>query len=182
VVLHRKWKPEWGTPKFLLVSVPHTGTNFTLYMLRKGLGQPQDISRILCYGHLDRHKMEMLLEFARVAPTVVPLRHPAAVVRSWGWRYVNRPELYEELPGYYQRLVEDIDPLDPYYLPIDVEDRQVWLDKLSAGFGLPLVTQWKPVNRGKDKSEVYEDTQKDREVLKYLETEYAEFFSRFYDL
>ena len=41
-------------------------------------------------------------------------------------------------------MVEDIDPLNPYYLPLDVPDRQDWLDQLNERENWNLTTDWSP--------------------------------------
>jgi len=70
----------------VLISVPHTGTHFTLRMLEDagytplGLFEETRERRIVRYGHvLKQGQVDKALELSKTRPLVVPLRHPYRV-------------------------------------------------------------------------------------------------------
>jgi len=90
------------------------------------------------------------------AQIIVPLRHPRIV--AIGWKL--RAKRLEELDEQWKILKEEIDPYNPYYLPIEHEDRDKWLAQIATGIGRSLGTNWPvigacpaPVRQLNDKDE-----------------------------
>jgi len=187
-----KWRPEWGKPEILLLSIQHNGTQFTRYLLLSALKQlplEQIPARLdpadkLRYDHIEERSFEYYAELARETLTVVPLRHPAEVVRSWSWRYgvERRKDMFDRLPDRYDWLVNHIDKANPYYLPVDSEQRDAWLGALRVATGLDLVTDWAPLGHAQDRPDSQPVVPGERDLLDFIKTRYADFFNRFYEL
>ena len=60
------------------------------------------------------------------------------MAKSWDDRRRDKAELIDS----WEVLVNEIDPLEPYYLPLDVPDRQDYLDRLNTATGRSMVTDW----------------------------------------
>jgi len=115
----------------LVASIEHTGTRFLTDHLLAGV--PGVYSH-----HLTNDAVFVLREKMREYPCIVPMRHPAKVAQSWS----NQGRELDELWNSYRRLILSIDPLGPLYLPLDVSDRQQYLDAINDRCGLALRTDW----------------------------------------
>ena len=71
---------------------------------------------------------------------VIPLRHPKVTAESWKSRKKDEQEMIEA----WECLVNDIDPFDPIYLPVDSDRRDEYLAGLNEKLGLDLETDWEP--------------------------------------
>jgi hypothetical protein len=144
----------------VVASVHHTGTNFVFQELLKGLKQigmayskhyrPPDnaFTRI----HCDMQQSPYLHWWVSRFPTIVPLRHPASVAVSWK----AREKSMWALENQWEILREMVAPYNPIYLPIDVDDRQSWLDKLNERLGMNIQTDW-PVIMSRKQTATLED-------------------------
>ena len=99
-----------------------------------------DVDNLIYLGHITRNSIEHIKKLDH--PIIVPLRHPSLVEESWRRRGKSTTDLREN----FRLLVDEIDPLNPLYLPIDVPDRQTYLDRINSELGLNLVTDWGVVN------------------------------------
>ena len=90
------------------------------------------------YAHVGYVQLGELRRLAKQYPCLVPMRHPMSVALS----YKARRENIEVMTDYFRRLVTAIDPLKPFYLPLDVPNRQHYLDLINDVTGLELTTDW----------------------------------------
>ncbi len=136
----------------LVPSVHHTGTKLVFKDILRGLPEinQQDYTehetgkiRI----HIDEPFLEDLHYWLKRVPAIVPLLHPRKVASGWKVRFKRREELGEQ----WNWLKTEIDPYDPYYLPIDHEDRDRWLGRIGKALGLKLATGWPVIGKCEDK-------------------------------
>ena len=92
----------------------------------------------LIFDHISPYHTQTFLPLIADNLTVIPLRHPILTAKSWSDRKKEIGDLVES----WEILVNEIDPLEPYYLPLDIPDRQDYLDRLNAGTGRSMVTDW----------------------------------------
>jgi hypothetical protein len=71
-------------------------------------------------------------------PAIIPLRHPKVVARSWELRNKDLGDFHLM----WRDLVYSLDPLGPYFLPLDVEHRQTFLDLIP----IDRETHWPEIN------------------------------------
>jgi hypothetical protein len=77
----------------------------------------------------------------------------------------------------YQWIINELDPLDPYYLPVDLaKTRQQWLDAINEGIGLNLKTDWPVIGSCNKHSQLEGD---DLHIVGQFVAETSEFFKRF---
>lgn len=89
---------------------------------------------------------ESLEEIKRHELVAVPLRHPLKVAESWkrrGKPVVEHP-VHEAMCVMFRTLIDQIDPLEPVYLPLDNSQREAALIELGLRTGRLLVTDWEP--------------------------------------
>jgi len=136
-----------------LVIVPtirNTGSHFVLRLLGKehpwrpdiltwrGLDKAKDDSVV--FDHVFPHQRNLSLPLIRDHLTIVPLRHPYLTQKSWKDRNHDKSDLI----GMWEVMANEIAPLNPFFLPLDVDNRQDYLDELNTATGLNLKTDWKP--------------------------------------
>ncbi len=156
-----------------MASVPHTGTRFVHKLLaprRRGGEQPDDGS--FFFQHVDKENIPTLRRMMQSFPCIVPLRDPTATAISWRSRRMNVANLADD----FRRLVSAIDPLGPYYLPLDVPNRQEYLDLINRELCQNLTTKWTPVCPS---GEVARLGKNEREIVESMIDELGDFFSRF---
>ena len=131
----------------IVPTIRHSGSHFLVdllgYDINKTLpwGQAHKATDdSLIFDHISPYKVDIMLPLIRDNLTVIPLRHPFVVAKSW----IDRKKDLSELVAAWETLVYEIDPLEPYYLPLDVEDRQDYLDELNIDTGRSMVTDWTP--------------------------------------
>lgn len=81
-------------------------------------------------------------------PIIVPLRHPLEVAKSWKRREIGPGDTLKvlDLPQWWRLLIGVVDPAHPYYLPLDVPDRDNYLARICLLADVDLETDW-PVLR-----------------------------------
>ncbi len=124
----------------IATSVPHTGSQFLFEYVLGDLGrveEPSDGGGFF-FRHISFQHAALIRSYAKKYPCIVPMRHPMKVALS----YKKRRESLQPMFEGFRMLVTAIDPLKPYYLPIDVPDRQNWLDRINTDLGLELRTDW----------------------------------------
>lgn len=126
-------------------TIPHTGTHFMRYHLL--------VDHHNLVEHIWPKQVDLWWPMFKNNPILVPLRDPWQVAMSWKKRaHLPGALQLEELPIWWRLLIDVIDPLRPYYLPIDqpmVRDR--CLERINSQLGLNLATDW-PVIRETDGS------------------------------
>ncbi len=123
-------------------TVQHTGSHFVVGLLgfdiNKAMSWKHDGKGEYYFDHIHpalKHRFLPLLEGKTI---IIPLRHPKVVAKSWADRKKDEQELIE----CFECLVNDVDKFDPYYLPLDSDRRDEYLQKINEGLGLDLVTDW----------------------------------------
>jgi len=132
----------------IVPTIRNTGSHFVLKLLGK---QPPFGPEVLTWRTLDRmqpdsiifdhvavEKKHLYLPLIRDNLTIIPLRHPYLTQKSWADRS------HHDMSFMWDIMATDIAPLNPFFLPLDVPDRQDYLDRLNEATGLGLKTDWKP--------------------------------------
>lgn len=129
----------------VVISVPHTGTNFTMKLFTDQGFKGHSLMAIshspwtLYQGHVMKSsQINRALELAESMPLVIPMRHPYRVEESWR----RRRKPVGEMVTSFQVLMERFVPLDPYFMPVDSPVRESALARLSAGLGVEFGTTW----------------------------------------
>ena len=166
-------------------TVEHAGTRFVIDLFRgfqhrhpqEGIAPGADI---LVQAHFGQAKNwgrfeEILQEYS--PPVVIPVRRLHSIVLSWE----RRGKGFETLDLELAMMVNMVDA-DPYWLPIDADDRDEWLAEINDGLGLNLYTEWPIV--GSDKRTAYkpEKTIGDQETYSRLRDKYDWFFGQIYPI
>ena len=126
--------------RYTLPTIQHTGTKLLAKLFKDfywaSFDEVTEEPNVLFLGHLTVNSINKIKKLDH--PILVPLRHPNLVAESWRRRGKPLNELIEN----FNLLVNEIDPLKPHYLPIDVPDRQGYLDKINQDLNLNLTTDW----------------------------------------
>jgi hypothetical protein len=120
----------------IIASVPHSGSRFVSALL----GVP--------FWHV--YQGESLEKILGHDVIVVPLRHPMKVAQSWknrGKPIVSHPK-HEPMIAMWRTLIDVIAPLEPLYVPVDSENRDVYLAKLGKATKRRLKTDWRGKSDG----------------------------------
>lgn len=136
-----------------IASIHHTGTQFTVDLLQRAgykyinrnWPEPRHQQRLF-RQHIEVRSMPLLLETlstldvlcGRGARPIVPLRHPVLCAQSWARRHKSIDDMIEQ----WNWLLDEIDPYNPVYFPIDLPDRSLYLQSLSEYVGQDLETDW----------------------------------------
>jgi hypothetical protein len=163
----------------VVASVHHTGTNFVHQHLLKGFPQtgmnyshykkpPDHRGHVRIHCDLSQHTY--LPWWLKQFPCIVPMRHPMKVAASWK----ARDKSLDNLAIQWKILKEKVAPYDPFYLPLDVPDRQRWLDDIICFLETDLQTDW-PVIMSCNKSA--ELSENDKEAV--IEVMADGFFDQF---
>jgi hypothetical protein len=168
----------------VLISVPHTGTWFTIRLLTAaGLREthlnPAKIEDGHVYhGHmLKGTQTHAAMRLATQMPLVCPLRHPFRVEESWRRKGKDIGYMIECFRIYQDKFL----PLDPLVMPVDSPKKNHALSELSAGLGLDLATDWSVVN-GKSGTDGLDLTEFDPSPgVVDLVSEMHPFLARYYD-
>ncbi len=150
----------------LIVSVPHTGTQFTLQLLR---GKRP---RTMHYWRMGANKARRLAGKYRM---VIPLRHPLKVALTWKARGHHSLDM---LAALWPSIIKGMDPYEPCYLPLDVPDREDYLAAMNAKFGLNVSTDW--ARKGHEPHGGVELTEQEQAAVLVQMDELSGFFGRFY--
>lgn len=134
----------------IVPTIRNTGSHFVLRLLGKQHPYRPDILTWRCldrmepdsvvFDHVFPHQKHLFLPLIENNITIVPLRHPYLTAKSWA----DRNHEKSDLVGMWECMVNDIAPLEPFFLPLDVDDRQDYLDALNKATGLGLTTDWTP--------------------------------------
>lgn len=165
--------------KYTIPTIQHTGTKLLAKMFGdihwasfiEDIGDREDV---LYLGHLTANSIEAIKRLNN--PILIPLRHPYLVAESW----IRRGKPLTELAENFRLLVNELDPLNPLYLPIDVDNRQDYLDNINKELGLSLETNWAIEN---SKKMTYNLSHKDLspdQIIIDLVNDIEGFIKRFY--
>ena len=162
----------------IVPTIRNTGTHFLLDLLGiKPVGMlwtEQEYG--IQYGHIYPHLKDIYLPLIRDNLTIIPLRHPLVVARSWTARGGDILELIES----WELLVNEIDPLNPIYLPIDAPGRNQHLENLNNRCYMNLKTDWEPVGSVNGNYNLrHEDIEGDKLMVDYVD-KISGFLGRFY--
>lgn len=140
----------------------------------KGSDRATDDSVI--FDHVFPHQRFIYLPLIADNLTIVPLRHPYLTQKSWQDRGYDLADLI----AMWEVMVFDIDPLEPYYLPIDVPDRDDYLQEINNKTKLRLETDWTPKGEQKGNSAtMHRDVRPTPEIAALCER-IKPFLDRFY--
>ena len=162
----------------VLPTVPGTGSNFVLRDILKGYTKLQNERGHkgdgVVFSHIDPKSkvLELLKPFLEKYPAIVPLRHPLSCAKSWKSR--RRP--ISEMMKYWENLIQNMDPYDPYYLPIDQDDRDEYLARINKSLGTDFKTDWPIINSSED---VIELNKRETTLVRDFISENSDFFDRF---
>ena len=131
----------------IVPTVRHSGSHFVVDLLGHDIAKTIPWKQVhtakpndLIFDHISPYKVDVMIPLINNHLTIIPLRHPYVIAKSWDDRKKDKADLIQSI----ETLVNDIDPLEPYYLPLDVPDRQDYLDELNVATGLSLTTRWTP--------------------------------------
>lgn len=136
-------------PDVVLISIPHTGTNFTIKLFADngyeegGLFTPRSFGPMVRHGHMVKEgQIARAIELARTMLLVIPFRHPYRVEESWKRRGKSLAEMYD----CYRTLIDRFLPLNPVFVPVDTERREEAVERLSSRLRTWLTADWSVVN------------------------------------
>jgi len=165
-------------------TIQHSGTLFTRALIPFDplplTDKPKEGDWIY-WGHMHRDVAgrDNWKELARQFPTIVPLRHPYLISESWNRRSVDNEKEPWRLREEWDFLINEIDKYDPYYLPIDSNNRQEYLDKINNDLNLNIRTRWTPVHSKKNTHGLsINEVEIDQELINHIKP----FIGRFYEI
>ena len=142
-----------------IASVQHTGTTFTRRLFLPNRIKVAHFSQ----GHLDtiaQHKIH-----------ITPLRKLEAIIGSWKRRFMDMKRLYLAIDEMTRHRTD-------FYLPVDAEDREDYLNAISEATGRKLVTDWEPVGH---RGHLHESGEEHNpEYSELILRDYSEWFGQFY--
>lgn len=162
--------------KILVASIHHTGTKTIFNDLLRCYPEINQQNYDYPFTgkiriHIDGAFIEDLRHWRLKADVIVPLRHPRTL--AIGWKSRSKP--LWQLEDQITLLKEEIAPFAPFYIPIDKDDRDDWLNKVNSGLKLHLTTDWPVIGKhGGDYLEL--DKSEERLVDSWMEDG---FFTRF---
>ena len=142
-----------------------------------GLKDPQTREKAVRNGHIvTDSQFRLVVEYMKGGdPAIVPLRHPYLVAESWK----RRGKPLEDMKTAYRRL-PILGALGAYFLPMDVDGRDSYLEAIKTGLGLPVSTKWPVINSYHATSGLrHTDITPDRDMLAFY-SEMGEFLKQFY--
>ena len=107
---------------------------------------------------------------------IIPLRRLDRVIVSWERRGME----LDWLGRLFGELIEKYDHRNPYYLPIDSDNRDNYLNKINEGMGTNFETDWPVIASDKGSSNSEYNDIINKEYANILINEYEWFFNRFY--
>jgi hypothetical protein len=170
----------------IVPTIRNTGSRFVLHMLGVPVPRQADLltwrgsnratEDSIIFDHIFPHQKHIFLPLIRDHLTIVPLRHPYLTAKSWDDRGHDKADLV----AMWRVLVTDIDPLNPYYLPLDVDNRADYLENIIENTGLPLETDWTPQGSKHGNHELrYQDVFPNPDMDELVD-EIGDFLNRFY--
>lgn len=161
-----------------IATIPHSGSKLLIDDILDVPHQPNNqtpIDGINFFTHIHTYNAPLHQMRFEQYPTIVALRHPLLVATSWK----KRGKEVSEMCVLWYILVEMLDKYDPYYLPVDHKDRDLYLQKINEGLGLDLKTDWPMVN-SKHNTLKPEDLGEDQEQVDRLCNNIKPFLQKIY--
>lgn len=157
----------------LVASVHHTGTKticnsvlapFSGFLPHRP--EPEGKLRL----HIEECHLVDLEYWTGHAITIVPMRHPRSVAIGWKSRFKPLALLEKQW-----NQLKELAPRVDYYLPVDTEDRDEWVDKVNLDLKLNLFTDWPVI--GQHGGEYFElDERENRQVDSWMADGFFEQF------
>lgn len=119
-------------------TVQHTGSLFVVDHLFGG-------RKNVVFRHFGQRNFKQLLEHIDGRNIIIPLRRLDKIINSWSGNQKEPETLDRDI----QLLIEFTEKYDPYFLPIDHEQRQDYLDVINKELNLSLSTDWPVINPNK---------------------------------
>ena len=89
---------------------------------------------------LSKYALIILIEGRNI---IIPLRKLEAIKTSWSGRQLDPKHLDRDL----ESLIKFTKQYQPYFLPIDHDQREIFLEKINHDFNLSLKTDWPVINK-----------------------------------
>ena len=126
----------------------------------------------LVFDHLLPGKKAIFLPQIAKHTTLIPIRHPRCVAKSW----LDRKKPEDVLAEMWRILAFEVAPLNPLFIPLDSPRKAAFLAAARRATGMKLPA------KGKPKGQVHGNAALDwRGLPEYeLEDEMGEFLARFY--
>jgi len=152
----------------LVLSVMHGGTQIVMHHLLKG--------RPIRYYHLGEEPEKMAMDIKALPNIFVPVRHPLSIARTW----LRRGQRMEWLPEALELLATEMDPINPWYIPVDTPDRDSYVDSVNKALGWDLDPAGWPLI-GHDPVNSERELQEEHiSLLKPVLGKHEEFFRRWH--
>lgn len=161
-----------------IATIPHTGSRLLVDEILGAKWQNlkyKPVDGVNYFEHIYTHNTPLHKMRMEQYPSIVTLRHPQLVATSWKKRGLD----IDEMCICWYILVEMLDKYEPYYLPVDSKDRDVYLDTISKGIGIDLKTDW-PMTNSKHNTQKAEHLGEDQESVDKLCENIKPFLKRFY--
>lgn len=166
----------------VLMSVPHTGTNYTRRFFReKGWDavalndRPNPRRPTLYSAHIMKQtQIGPALKLAERMPLVCPMRHPYWVEESWKRRGKDIGLLircFHEMAEHFGHA---------HYFIVDSPDREGELQRLSGHIGVQFKPDWTVVGSKQHTHDLPRDEISPSQDIERLVSDLASFLSRFY--
>jgi hypothetical protein len=129
--------------QLVLISVPYTGTNFTLGLFAAEGFEPVPLNKpvagkVIYQGHMTSgNQVRFACELAASRPLVIPLRHPFRACESARRRGASVGSILAA----YRTFSDVFLPMSPYLLPVDSVRRDCYLGRLREEWP-GLATDW----------------------------------------
>lgn len=167
----------------IVPTIRHSGSHFVVNLLGYDIKQTFNWKQAgkarpdsLIFDHISPHRIGIITGLVSKHLTIIPLRHPFLIEKSWDDRNKDKEDLYQS----FKTLINDIDPYEPFYLPLDTRDRETCLNAIRAATGLTLATDWMPQGVKHNNYDLrHKDVQPSLKMQEFY-TEYRTFFDRFY--
>lgn len=170
----------------IVPTIRNTGSHFVMHLLgaaipwRPNVLTWREVDKAnddsIIFDHVLPHQKHLFLPLIAEHTTIVPLRHPYLTAKSWDDRGMDKADLI----AMWEVMVNDINPLDPFYLPLDVDNRQDYLDELNDHTGLNLETDWTPRGVKNNNSNLRHGDLTPCDEFGQLCERFAPFLDRFY--
>lgn len=165
----------------VIPTVMHTGSLFVTdnifrdFKKYKPNETPEEDS--IVFWHVQHFPVSEFAKHINGRNIVIPLRRLERIIVSWERRGKPLRHLDQSLD-----ILMEFDQYEPYYLPIDHEDRDRYFEEMKNGLGLDLKTDWKYYNlQHFSHNATYEDITDKKRADRLIE-KHSPFFNRFYSI
>lgn len=155
-------------PVALILSIMHSGTHFIKDHLLK--------DRPVKYHHIGEEVDDMLRKAEAEPNLLVPMRHPLATATTWKRR--ARP--MDWMPECFELLATVVAALDVWYIPLDVSDRDSYIDAINSSLGWNMDPAGWPLIGHLPQHRTWELDEADRDILIPVLEKHSEFWMRWY--